>query len=321
MTDEALYPAFASRGKRISAAAFDFGEGKAAALLNLLAEAVANAAGTNATGSGAAATNAARQLQASADLDAAYRGFATGGTLRNASFSAAASAAAGATTAKSTNGNIQQLLEAALAAATNDYNLAAARVTAAGLQAAALFEDTRYVAAVDSVARAAAIGAASAADANAALAAAAAAERARDGSETDIVNRAKAAALTQLYQAKAFAAADAVPLLEAKLSGNLAAGGVVAGELFLGANHPTNPFRHRRHSDHTQGFSLTRRLTLEVSTNGLEQVGFGVDRLSGIYKEEIFGLHKPLGPMQDIGLKTEGIFNLNRLSLVDTLNQ
>ena len=50
----------------------------------------------------------------------------------------------------------------------------------------------------------------------------------------------------------------------------------------------------------------------------------GLIRLHILYnagKEEIFGLHKPLGPNQDIGLKVEGAFVLNRITLVDTLNE
>ena len=52
-----------------------------------------------------------------------------------------------------------------------------------------------------------------------------------------------------------------------------------------------------------------------------EPGGYGVDRLQGIYKEEIHGLHKPLGPDRNLGLKTAGGFVLNRLSMVDRLNQ
>ena len=110
-------------------------------------------------------------------------------------------------------------------------------------------------------------------------------------------------------------------LNEALLSGEMIPGQTVTGRLYLGAGHPTNPFRHRRHPDHTLGRTITRQLTLEVGTNSYQAVGFGVDRLSGIYREEISGLHKPLGPNQNIGLKTEGTFTLNRVSLVGRLNQ
>ena len=106
----------------------------------------------------------------------------------------------------------------------------------------------------------------------------------------------------------------------------LAGSGALAATIYLPANHPTNPFRHRRHPDHTVGFDITRKLRLDFdgnSTNALERPGYGVQRISGTYREEIHGLHKPLGPNPDtapIGLKVEGKFVLNRISLVDALN-
>jgi len=45
-----------------------------------------------------------------------------------------------------------------------------------------------------------------------------------------------------------------------------------------------------------------------------------VASVTGVYREEIFGLHKPLGANKDIGLKAEGRFQLNRVSRIDTLN-
>jgi len=100
----------------------------------------------------------------------------------------------------------------------------------------------------------------------------------------------------------------------------------LTGTIKLPANHPTNPFRHRRHPDHTVGFDIERHLRIDfngVSTNALEKTGLGVDLITGVYREEIFGLHKPLGPepsINPIGLKVEGTFELNRISLIDTLN-
>ncbi len=98
------------------------------------------------------------------------------------------------------------------------------------------------------------------------------------------------------------------------------------GHLYLPASHPTNPFRHRRHPDHTTGYNVERVIRLDfdgVQGDALEAAGYGVDRISGTYREEIFGLHKPLGPepyTHPIGLRTEGHFELNRISLIDTLN-
>jgi len=103
-------------------------------------------------------------------------------------------------------------------------------------------------------------------------------------------------------------------------------GAGLTGTIKLPANHPTNPFRHRRHPDHTVGFDIERRLRLDfdgVSTNALSKTGLGVERMTGIYREEIFGLHKPLGPepaSNPVGLKVEGSFEINRITLIDTLN-
>jgi hypothetical protein len=82
---------------------------------------------------------------------------------------------------------------------------------------------------------------------------------------------------------------------------------------------------HRRHPDHTMGYQITRALTIQIDppngTNALVTAGFGVDKITGKYHEEIMGLHKPLGQNQNIGLITEGPIVLNHISPVDTLNQ
>ena len=94
----------------------------------------------------------------------------------------------------------------------------------------------------------------------------------------------------------------------------------------LPADHPTNPFRHRRHPSNAVGFDIERRIRLDFdgsATNALQRAGYGVDRVTGTYREEIMGLHKPLGPQPEtnpIGLIVEGTFELNRISLVDNYN-
>jgi len=139
----------------------------------------------------------------------------------------------------------------------------------------------------------------------------------------DVWNAASSAALKALTPV--FTEADALTLNQVDLMGGLLAGGQVTGTFFLGAAHPTNPFRHRMHPDHSIGYDIIRTLELDITPGPnaiqLDGGGYGVDRLSGIYKEEIHGLHKPLGPNQDIGLKVAGAFTLNRLTTVATLNQ
>jgi hypothetical protein len=143
--------------------------------------------------------------------------------------------------------------------------------------------------------------------------------------QEQIRNSASSAALQAL--SSTFAAADTFTLTDLPLNpaGRLEPGGVLTGTIYLGASHRTNPFRHRMHPDHSTGYPIIRNLQLEVNavggTNQFLAGGYGVDRLTGIYREEIHGLHKPLGPDQNVGLRTWGSFTLNRLSLVDTLNQ
>ncbi|WP_193211272.1 hypothetical protein [Luteolibacter marinus] len=139
---------------------------------------------------------------------------------------------------------------------------------------------------------------------------------------TSIRDKALAAAIDAL--APVFAAASRSLLTELPMSGEFGVGGSgLAAEIVLPANHPTNPFRHRRHPDHTVGFDIRRLVNLSFQPQdgqALTRAGYGVDRITGTYDEEIFGLHKPLGPSRDTGLKVRGTFQLNRISLIDTLN-
>lgn len=136
----------------------------------------------------------------------------------------------------------------------------------------------------------------------------------RDSGLTAAVN-----ALSPVY---AFASRSL--LQELPMNGEFGPGGSgLSCAIVLPANHPTNPFRHRRHPDHTTGMDITRLLSLSfdaADSRPAGRAGYGVDRISGTYEEEIFGLHKPLGPDRDIGLRVRGRFQLHRISLIDTLN-
>jgi hypothetical protein len=129
-------------------------------------------------------------------------------------------------------------------------------------------------------------------------------------------------ALTSVLSAAARAVRTELPLFGAFGPGE----SDLNGTIMLPANHPTNPFRHRRHPDHPTGYDITRNITLDfdgASNDPLARSGFGVDRITGTYREEIFGLHKPLGqdPVNHpVGLKVQGAFELNRISLIDRLN-
>ena len=148
-----------------------------------------------------------------------------------------------------------------------------------------------------------------------------------NGLDDEAANEADMRVLVENAVLKALVAirndAAALPLYSVKLDGGLESGGALSGEFYLPALAPTNPFLHRLHPDHTTGIAITRRIMLSVDaveSGDFVQAEYGVSQLSGTYTEEIFGLHKPLGSNQDIGLKTSGNFTLNRLTFADTLN-
>jgi len=137
-----------------------------------------------------------------------------------------------------------------------------------------------------------------------------------------------AAAVSALLNADIFTAADALTLNEELMTGTtpgITPGNVLTGTIYLGADHPTNPFRHKFHHDHQHGYAITRELTVTFdsasSSNALSAPGFGVNRITGTYQEQILGLHKPLGPNQNIGLITTGPLTLTRVAMQSTLNQ
>lgn len=125
---------------------------------------------------------------------------------------------------------------------------------------------------------------------------------------------------TELPMAGTFGPGEGDP----RLTGDAGVGSLgtpgLACEINLPASHPTNPFRHAKHPDHTVGIDITRKIRVDFDAGVPSRSPTGVDRVTGIYREEVFGLHKPLGPESNTGLKVEGTFELNRVSLIDTLN-
>ncbi len=101
------------------------------------------------------------------------------------------------------------------------------------------------------------------------------------------------------------------------LLGGVGPGAACMGRINLSKDHPTNPYRHKYHPDHRSGFDLVRQLTLLFDANPgdpwQEEPGYGVDRLTGIYRETVVGLHK-------IPLRVEGTVRLDRINYVDVLD-
>ncbi len=137
------------------------------------------------------------------------------------------------------------------------------------------------------------------------------------------------AALQNLTSAGVYLAADALTLNELPLTNWPSAAPVtdltglqLRGTIYLGADHPTNPFRHRWNPIEQHGYAITRNVTINFdATNSVGILGFGVDHITGKYAEDIFGLHKALGPNQDVGLRTDGTIRLDRISSNAVLNQ
>jgi hypothetical protein len=365
ITDESLYGNFPSGGKRLSAVAFDFGDNNANDLLERIATVAAQTAASNGNALTAANALAAKaDVQASYTAFVGGSSFRTA-TLKAALVAKigaitvvtnAAGSLAAANTAVATDslvigirntanslaaaalfpdaryvGAVDAISQAAAQAAADTAGAGLTNLVGINATNAALLALTNALNAtpIVSAGYTAFIGGSSFASA-AALAASAASnavvQAVATGALGDLIqNRAQSAALKALTDANVFKTADKVVNTEVLCSGALAPGGTVEGTIYLGANHPTNPFMHRRHTDHTTGYNITRLVRIQVdaanSTNGLALAGFGVERLTGSYREELFGLHKPLGPNLDHGLLTEGHVNLERLSTVSVLNQ
>lgn len=99
---------------------------------------------------------------------------------------------------------------------------------------------------------------------------------------------------------------------EAPLNGGIGQGFRCEGQLTLPANHPTNPFLHRFHPDHSVGLEIVRTVGMRF----LQPIGQfnGIDRLTGEYQETLTGLSK--GP-----LTVRGTVVLNRVSPYAQLNR
>ncbi len=107
------------------------------------------------------------------------------------------------------------------------------------------------------------------------------------------------------------------PGLELSMIGGIGPGVACGGRIDIDKSASTNPYRHKYHPDHGQGFDIIRVFSLAFEGAPGDPLkaapGYGVNRLSGVYRESIAGLHK-------ITLKTEGIVTLNRISTVPNLN-
>ncbi|WP_157755413.1 hypothetical protein [Marinobacter salinus] len=90
--------------------------------------------------------------------------------------------------------------------------------------------------------------------------------------------------------------------------------GVLTADIVLGADAPTNPFRHFYHADHGgDGYEVTRRMEFSFAPVGAG-LGANYDLKQGSYREVISGLHKEQ-------IVAAGSFTLRHAAQIDTLNQ
>ena len=113
-----------------------------------------------------------------------------------------------------------------------------------------------------------------------------------------------------------------------RFDGTFGLGSTVAARLVLGADFPTNPFKHKYHPDHdnltanyrdfqAEAYGIDRevRLTLsEAPTDGKANPAYGYSQLEGQYSETVKGLHRQ-------AIEVGGSFTLRRLSDVGVLNK
>jgi len=81
--------------------------------------------------------------------------------------------------------------------------------------------------------------------------------------------------------------------------------------LILDKTAASNPFFHKYHPDHREGIQVTRTMALTFGGGVADPVregpGYGVDRITGTYRETLAGLRR-------LDLVAEGTFSLNRVS-------
>lgn len=121
--------------------------------------------------------------------------------------------------------------------------------------------------------------------------------------------------------------------LQLPMAGAFGAGETVVVTNRIAPDFRTNPFKHRYHPDHDnlspdyqsyrqEALDITRVIALDFSSRYPPELalpvaapppGWGLDRIGGVYRETITGLHKQ-------AIQVRGTFDLERISLIDRLN-
>ncbi|HEX7654083.1 MAG TPA: hypothetical protein VF607_11290, partial [Verrucomicrobiae bacterium] len=102
---------------------------------------------------------------------------------------------------------------------------------------------------------------------------------------------------------------------ELPMTGDFATGSSVITTNFISASFARNPFRHKYHPDHQDGYDIQRVIQLQFSpppTNA--PPGYGDNLIYGLYQETVSGLHRT-------NIVAAGSFRLSRLATTPALNQ
>jgi len=103
-------------------------------------------------------------------------------------------------------------------------------------------------------------------------------------------------------------------LNEFLVNGVFGAGKTITMTLPLVENHPSNPFMHQFHPDHSTGKAIGRNIKLIFDTvQDTNDPASGQAQLIGMFQESVSGLHKN-------SINVEGRFVLKRISMIANLN-
>ncbi len=98
------------------------------------------------------------------------------------------------------------------------------------------------------------------------------------------------------------------------LTGGIGPGRTLEGTAIFAQDHPANPFRHKYHPDHRKGRTVTRNFVMAFNAQqDTDDPQAGLSSLGGSFQETLTGLHK-------IPLRVSGTFTLQRVSVIDRLN-
>ncbi|KPA15190.1 protein containing Laminin G, subdomain 2, partial [Candidatus Magnetomorum sp. HK-1] len=104
-------------------------------------------------------------------------------------------------------------------------------------------------------------------------------------------------------------------LNELQLMGGIGFSRAVAGHIVIDKDHPRNPYRHKYHPDHRLGLKIVQDFLLSFEERPVYvESEESILKYRGKFYVTLYGLHK-------IPIKGEGVFEMERISLIGELNR